>query len=172
MSCNYYLCVCVCVWHCLIHAWQCTVQGKVNAVSAEMEKVRAESKRKEERIGRLARESEKQSKRQTDKVWSSTDCVLMVLYNVLAVSSHRWESLKRTIQGKQSCWSHFSRSYPVCMLSKIPGKLEQEVGGRRDSLAAEERQLRVGTVLIRLTEVMSFIVITHLCRARCRKRCL
>ena len=40
----------------------------MNAVSAELEKVRAESKRKEERVGRLARESEKQSKGQTDKV--------------------------------------------------------------------------------------------------------
>ena len=44
------------------------IQGKVNAVSAELEKVRAESKRKEERVGRLVRESEKQSKGQTDKV--------------------------------------------------------------------------------------------------------
>lgn len=48
--------------------YDCAVQGKVNAVSAELEKVRAESKRKEERVGRLARESEKKSQTQTDKV--------------------------------------------------------------------------------------------------------
>ena len=40
----------------------------MNAVSAELEKVRAEAKRKEERVERLARESEKQSQTQTEKV--------------------------------------------------------------------------------------------------------
>ena len=37
-------------------------------MSAELEKVRAESKKKEERVERIARESEKQSQGQTDKV--------------------------------------------------------------------------------------------------------
>lgn len=48
----------------------------MNAVSAELEKVRAEAKRKEERVGRLARESEKQSQGQTDKVKSSTNNIV------------------------------------------------------------------------------------------------
>ena len=37
-------------------------------MSAELEKVRAESKKKEERVERIASESEKQSQGQTDKV--------------------------------------------------------------------------------------------------------
>ena len=53
-------------------------------------------------------------------------------------------------------------------------KLEQVVGGKRDSLAADERQLRVGTIFQCLTEI-SFVVINCsliLCRVRYRRRCL
>ena len=53
-------------------------------------------------------------------------------------------------------------------------QLEQEVGGRRDSLAAEERQLRVGTVFVCLTDLPDDFHCYHsfvLCRVRCRIRC-
>ena len=50
-------------------------------------------------------------------------------------------------------------------------KLEQEVGGRRDSLATDEKQLRVSAIAQHLPVVGDIaLMITHLCRVRYRRR--
>ena len=53
-------------------------------MSAELEKVRAETKRKQERAERLAQESEKQSQGQTDKVSNRTYGGIY-MYNVMYI---------------------------------------------------------------------------------------